>query len=350
MLFLNERFFITIDSFFDIYIICRLLTMIISHQSSLIAESNIQSITKMTAQNDQSMNEIASGNGPITSGAEIENRSVNNEVASGNSPATNVILTSSGLGLLSLPTELRVQVFRDLLLEHRPLSTCWLGADYQPFPAILNTCTLIRREAFEVMYGENIFNIDFLHATDSILNNQEISDTIQNVQFEARLDEPPPHQSQWDFLKLIQVFGSPSILRGTLNIIFHVGAHHNGLFDWFEGLLPRLANFKTIRVEMVLGADSAQDHRAALLAATLLNMLEVNFTPLFGPAVFFRANGVGLDFHPQDFLNSQDLTDADDSEASSTQNSDSDESETSTQNSDSDESEASSAQNLDSDN
>lgn len=329
-----------------LYIICRLLTMIISHQSSLIAESNDQSVTNMTAQHNQSMDEIASENGAIaneeasiTNGAEIENRSVNNQVASENSPTTNVVLTSSGPGLLSLPAELRVQVIRDLLLEHRPLSTYWLGADYQPFPAIFNTCTLIRREAFEIMYGENIFNIGVLHATHSILNNQEIRDTIQNVQFEAELDEPPPHQSQWDFLKLIQVFGSPCIVRGTLNIIFHVGPHHNGLYDWFQGLLPRLTNFKTIRVEFVLAADSAEDRcPAALLAATLLNMLELTFTPLFGPAVFFRANGVGLDFHPRDFLDSQDLTDADESESEvSTQNSDSDdESETSAQDSDSD--------------
>lgn len=55
---------------------------------------------------------------------------------------------SSRKGLLSLPAELRLEVYRHLLVQPRPIST-----DYcQPFPAILRTCAQIRSEAFQVMY------------------------------------------------------------------------------------------------------------------------------------------------------------------------------------------------------
>lgn len=83
--------------------------------------------------------------------AGLENLSITDEVASGIPSTTHAISRSERLGLLSLPSELRVHVFRYLLLEHRPSSAYLPSANYEPFPAILSTCRIIRREALQVL-------------------------------------------------------------------------------------------------------------------------------------------------------------------------------------------------------
>lgn len=262
-----------------------------------MAETNNQSLANMAAA-DQPMTDIVSENDLM----EIEEESnVHRALPSENAPNTNVISSSSGLGLLSLPPELRVYVYRDLLLADHPLSTYWPGSAYQPFPPIFNTCELIRREAFQVMYGENVFYIGSLHATHSILRNRQISDTIRNVQFKARLNDTSPHRCRSNFVDVIREFGSPSITRGVLSIIFRVGPYNNlSLLSWFAQSVRRFTNFRTIQIEYVAGSA----HRLAeKLCPQIRDTHDLMFTPLFGPALSF-ASGRGLKFHPQEYLKS----------------------------------------------
>ena len=260
----------------------------------------------MSEPNDRSVDDMAPENGPIVneeqseiSGVDMENLSVTNEVASEDPNTMNVMSTRSELGLLSIPAELRVLVFRHLLLEHRPLSTYWLGSGYQPFPAIFETCALIRREAFQVMYEENVFFIGFAHPRISILNNRQVRDTIQNVRVDAYLTNPFPQPRRLNFIHVIREFGSPAIIRGTFHIIYHVG-HNNPvhLLAWFATGLGRFTNFRTIRIEFV---DSSPPIEG--LCTLLAELHEETFTPILGPAEFF-ADARGVQFHPLDYLNS----------------------------------------------
>lgn len=75
----------------------------------------------------------------------------------------------------------------------------------------LNTCMRIRREAFEVLHGENIFCIGFLHPRIPRPNDRPFSDTIQNVHFTAQLDDIRGHCRRI-FIHTIRQFGSPTIV------------------------------------------------------------------------------------------------------------------------------------------
>lgn len=279
----------------------------------------------MAAPNDQSTNEVASENQAVANeeesgidnaasrnrsisneetsnivGADIQNPSIDDEAKSENSPTNNATSTSSRVELLSLPPELRVQIFRHLLLEHRPLSTDWVVSAYRPYPAILNTNVLIRREAFQVLYGENMFSIGSMHRRFSILTNQQIGDTIQNLHLSVRLDDHLLYGRRSGFVRLIREFGSPAIVRGTLNVLFHVSAHDNEMLFWFIRGLPRFTNFRSIRFEFMACSG---DRVAERLSPILCDMHEELLTPIFGPALYF-ANGRGLWYHPQNYLNS----------------------------------------------
>lgn len=260
-------------------------------------ETDNQSIASMAAA-DQPMTDIASENDPT----EIEEElNFHRAVPSENAPNTTVISSGTGLGLLSLPPELRVCVYRELLLAHHPLSTYWPGSAYQPFPPIFNTCELIRREAFQVMYGENMFYVDSMHATHSILRDQQISDTIRNVYFKARLNDSSPRRVRSNFVEVISEFGSPSIIRGVLSIIFRAGPYNNlCLLSWFAQSVRRFTNFRTIQIEYVAGSAH---HLAEKLCPQIRDTHDLMLTPFFGPARSF-ANGRGLKFHPQEYLKS----------------------------------------------
>lgn len=76
--------------------------------------------------------------------------------------------------ILRLPPELRVEIYRLLLLSDRTVRMVWLTANesFTPpnclFPAILRTCRLIYNEAAGVLYGENVFRA---HRIDDMNNN-----------------------------------------------------------------------------------------------------------------------------------------------------------------------------------
>ena len=235
-------------------------------------------------------------------GVEPENHSATNQVALV-SPSTNLILsTSNRLGLLSVPPEVRILIYRHLLLEENTLSTYWIGS-YRPFPAILNTSRLIRREAFQVFYQENTFYIGGMHPVISILSHQQIRNTIMNVQLTIRLNDPSPDRARGNFINLIEAFGSPAIVRRTLTIIIRVGPFNNHLLKWLDRGLPRFTNFRNIVFRYV--ADSAH-LRAIGVCNKVCRIHEIILSPVFGPG---SSQGLQrhLLFHPQQYLNSLPL-------------------------------------------
>lgn len=76
---------------------------------------------------------------------------------------------------LRLPLELRLKIYRLLLLSDQTVRMKWLSNNPRPtclFPAVLRTCRLIHDEAMGVLYGENVFRAhridDRNHNTTSI--------------------------------------------------------------------------------------------------------------------------------------------------------------------------------------
>lgn len=231
----------------------------------------------MSAPSDQSMNEIESEDEPIT-----------------NQEESNM---SNSVGFFSLPAELRVLVYRHLLVEDAPLTTYWPSPLYSPIPNILRTCQLIRQEAFPVMYGENTFFVSIMHPRHSILRSQRISETMQNVGINVRLYDRIP---SFNFIHVIREFGSPAIIRRTLSIVLGVNNSQNSFLPWFVRAVPRFTNFRKVQIEFI---DDSRQGNAHGLCLELCNTHRDTFTPVLGPSDSY-ANGRGLRFQPQDFLNS----------------------------------------------
>lgn len=62
--------------------------------------------------------------------------------------------------ILRLPPELRLKIYRLLLLSNQTVRMEWIPNNPCPnclFPAVLRTCRFIHDEAMDVLYGENVF-------------------------------------------------------------------------------------------------------------------------------------------------------------------------------------------------
>ena len=231
---------------------------------------------------------------------EPQNHSATNPVALESPSTTVILLTSSRLGLLSVPPEVRILIYRHLLVEPIPLSTYWIGS-YDPIPAILQTSRLIRREAFPVFFEENTFFIGTMHPKLSILNHRQISDTIQNVEFTFWLDDTSPESARGSFIDLIEAFGSPAIARGTLHLIIRVAAYDNHLLPWLNRGLPRFTNFRNVIFRYV--PDSAHA-RAEAMCPKLRRIHTIILQYIFGPGLSSHGIPCCLLFHPLRYLDS----------------------------------------------
>ncbi len=74
--------------------------------------------------------------------------------------------------ILRLPPELRLKIYRLLLLSDQTVRMVWVeDEDSTPrlnclFPAILRTCRLFYNEAADVLYGENVFRAHRINDTN----------------------------------------------------------------------------------------------------------------------------------------------------------------------------------------
>ncbi|MCJ1271625.1 hypothetical protein MMC22_011529 [Lobaria immixta] len=241
----------------------------------------------------------------------------NGEADPGNDSASstkNIIPTSSGLGLLSLPPEVRLLVYRQLLVLDHPLSTNWPGMvwglrPYSPHwprlmldlnPPILKTSSLIRREAFQVMYGENTFLISPSYSRTHALYTPPVRDVLRKVQVDVNSNDRWPYLARGSFIPVIRAFDSPAIIRGTLDIILRVNHPVNELLDWLAVALCRFTNFETVKIAF---ADSGY---AASICVALREEHMDTFTSYLGPARPFDTE-YGLTFHPRQFQDSLPL-------------------------------------------
>ena len=84
--------------------------------------------------------------------------------------------------ILRLPPEIRLKIYRLLLLSDQTVRMMWLkDSDSFPrpnclFPAILRTCRVFYNEAADVLYGENVFRAHRIDDTnDNTLSGQHFS-------------------------------------------------------------------------------------------------------------------------------------------------------------------------------
>lgn len=164
-------------------------------------------------------------------------------------------------------------------------------------PPILKTSSLIRREAFQVMYGENTFLISPSYSRTHALYTPPIRDVVRKVQVDVNSNDRWPYLARGSFIPVIRAFGSPAIIRGTLDIILRVNHPVNELLDWLAVALCRFKNFETVKIVF---ADSGY---AASICVALREEHMDTFTSYLGPARPFDTE-YGLTFHPRQFQDS----------------------------------------------
>lgn len=244
-------------------------------ETESIANEEESNTNNAATENHASVNEEASNS---SCELVLGTHSATNQLPSENPSTANIIDSSSQVGLLSLPPEVRVIVFQHLLLRRGSLN--W--------------------SAFQVYFGENTFYVGSMLPKLSILNVQPIRDTLQNIHFVVRLNDPSPHRTKSSFIRMIHELGSPTSARGTLLIHFVVITVRDDLLPWYARSLPRFTNFRTIQFEFL---GTSADILAKRLCSLLCHNHELEFHPFFGPAEYV-ANGRGLRFHPRRYLNS----------------------------------------------
>lgn len=228
-----------------------------------------------------------------------------------------VIPTRSPLGLLDLPSELRVMIFRHLLIDPYGMNVRDLGSPpdlkRSTTPSSLNifrACRLIHREAFEVFYKENVFWYflgDMHRNLDSYALNRIpfplIVDTIQNLDVTIYLpDRLHRLAAIEDFLKFMPHIGRPSIIRGLFKVTFTLNGHSpqtsSIYLRWFVRALGRFTKFRTIELHFLNHFYNPYRKPDVISAKYSKFALE----PVLGPA-FSSEEDYGLRFHPVDHLN-----------------------------------------------
>ena len=296
----------------DLHVITFILYTIFDVDNRIFLSNNLinrsQSIANMAAPDDQTMDDVTSEDElladeeesganevsqdhPIANeealnpnGVEPENHSATDQVALVGSSTTKTLPPSNRLGFLSMPPEVRLEIYRLLLLSQFAMSTYWIGT-YRPFPALLHTSTEIRREAFRVFYGENTFHIGFKHPMVSILNQQQIRDTIQFVNFAVGgAKDASPNETRRGFIDLIEAFGSPAIVRHTLLLGIHVDLIFiNHLLAWLTRGLARFTNFRAVKLLFTLDDLNTFESRLSYASRRMHEILR----PSLGPALAF---------------------------------------------------------------
>lgn len=207
-------------------------------------------------------------------------------------------------GFLSLPSEVRIMIYRHMF--HWPvviglynLKSSKPGTSQtKPVPPLLATCKLIYKEAFEVLWGENCYiwpGSPHPLLLPSIY--QRIVDTIQNLE----VNLSPESGSPAYLIKLIREFGSSTTIRGVLDVKFSL--YSTRPFDQkilrrYLTCLSAFTNFKVISIEFRYNYKplSLDSHHFQWTAEAL--------QPRLGFAKPL-ADSCTLQFHPQDYLNSQ---------------------------------------------
>lgn len=171
------------------------------------------------------------------------------EATSENQAVANFMSARSPLGLLDLPSEVRLMIFRHVLVFPWGIFLTGWPRTSSPPVAILRTSRLIYTEAFEIFYKENEFNNlsgnwHYLMTTPLSL----VMATIQNIRVEISMTSNQRRASVEKFLEHLNHFGNPSITRRTLTVLFHFGLASIRPLKWFVKALGRFTNFRTVEI------------------------------------------------------------------------------------------------------
>ncbi|MCJ1262441.1 hypothetical protein MMC22_002311 [Lobaria immixta] len=252
-----------------------------------MAEQKDRPVVTLTASDNE--HDVAS-NTDMGTGSADNSTSENKAVASVNS-------TRSPPGLLDLPSELRLMIFRYLVVSTGYLRPRRLSPERRHALGLLGTCKLIHREVFDVWWKENTFWNYFRSPDWPIIRFGRAIDTIQNVQI--LVDVRDRSLEMKEFLNFMHHLGNPSIIRGTLTVIFW--NCFKGPLKWFIRALGRSTNFKTVYLEF---NGSLHDQRLNLY---IPEYLKTALEPVLGYADRLEAKlhprMKGLRFHPLDRRN-----------------------------------------------
>lgn len=217
----------------------------------------------------------------------------------GNQAAVNDRSTRRRLGLLDLPPEIRVMIFRHLLVNPQGLYFDLARQRPRPSIAILRTNSVIYREASEIFYGENQFRNAFQFTGvlsfpyGAITRHLWIMDTIRHIHLEINMGAK--YSEIRKFLAFMHCFAHPSHARGTLTIEVFISQAEVRPLKWFIRALGRFTNFKTI--ELHFGWYSFLLRRKVLhVRQYLITALE----PVLGHAEDCGNGWIKLRFHPTD--------------------------------------------------
>lgn len=227
-----------------------------------------------------------------------------------NQASGNAISIHSPLGLLDLPPEVRLIIFRHLLVKPHGVPLCLCTGRPGFFLAILLTSRLIQREAFAVYYKENHFAHCFLSASLSLEQFPRVIETMRNVSIQItgwNMFKRPLEMRK--FLNFMLYFGNPSIIRGTLVVALSFYRPSVAPLKWYIRALGRFTNFGIIELELTC---CLMMHIRSIMIGrrvkALCEYLRTALEPVLGPAEVFAFNRCGcgrfrLRFHPIDHRN-----------------------------------------------
>lgn len=243
------------------------------------------------------------GDRPVANLTASENEPNVDETAFENQAVANIISTRTPPRLLDLPRELRLMIFRHLLVCPRHVDFGRWASDPSVSVAILRTCKSIHSEASDVLYRENQFQLpNYMWLPfHSVIRFRQALETMQNIY----VGIPPSFGILIQtFLTHIHHFRDTSIIRGTLTVEFFVARFKSCRplaawatpLRWMARALGRFTHFRTI--ELHINHFDCRDR-----IFDVLEYLEAALEPVFGHSDHGSREGHGLRFHPLDYRN-----------------------------------------------
>lgn len=210
-------------------------------------------------------------------------------------------------GLLDLPPEIRLMIFRHVLVYSDGLPLGFLRPSRHRL-GLLATSRLIRREARDVFYKENWFDTACFTQLHSLTPIPRITDMIQNINVQAIWSNTVSFNimHRRKFLKLTNFFGNPSITRGTLSVNIFIKSSERRTRDWLIQALAKFLNFRTIELVFrtyIFSVNHRPDESEVFHAR---EYLRTGLEPVLGCAEIFEKDGYSwknLRFHPIDNRN-----------------------------------------------
>lgn len=207
-------------------------------------------------------------------------------------------------GLLDLPPEIRLMIFRHVLVYRYELPLSFL-IPLRHRLGLLATSRLIRTEARDVFYKENLFNTICFTKRRPLSPVPHITNMIQDIKILAEWGSNVtfPAMTKRKFLKFTKIFGNPSITRGTLTVEVCLRRVALRTRNWFIQALGKFTNFRIIELCFDSFAPSMKRRCDAVFHAR--ECLRTLLEPVLGCAEIYQKDGYGecLRFHPTDNRN-----------------------------------------------